>query len=296
MIRKLLSRRGTNPDGSKSPSAKKPLKIKPQKPARSYRAVIESLRQVWKIEHVPESNCLWRAGLATIPEISNQVTRIAIWNLCKGAGGRLFEHDYRMVCYRSDIVLTQEALLSERGILTYTEPGFAAIHAASYMRRDGIRDGVMTVSRFHFDEPSMRIVCKYPEPIFQTPKVALVSYFKIAGTDKRLMVINIHATLVRRPEGATEEMLHLVSQLPDHDGPIVFAGDFNTFTTRYLGVVSRVLRRLDLKLVDIANDPRPAIGALDQIYVRGVEVRSAHIDTTVRNSDHFPLFVELAIT
>jgi len=281
MIRKILEKRSA--------------KVRPAKPKRSYRAVIESLRQVWKIEHVREAECLWRAGKASSTAITEPVLRVAVWNLCKGAGGRLFEHDYRVVCYRSDLVLTQEALLSERGISTYTEPGFTAIHAASYKRRDGIRDGVMTASRFHVEEPALRIVCKYPEPIFQTPKVALVTYYKIAGVDKRLMVVNIHATLVRRVEGATEEMLHLISQLPDHDGPILFAGDFNTFTSCYLGVVSRVLRRLDLRLVEIPNDPRPEIGALDQIYVRGLDVQRVSVDTNVRNSDHFPLFVELAL-
>ncbi len=281
MIRKLLAKRAT--------------KVRPPKPKRSYRAVIESLRQVWKIEHVRETECLWRAGAAASASITAPVLRVAVWNLCKGAGGRLFEHDYRVVCYRSDIVMTQEALLSERGISTFAEPGFAAIHAASYKRRDGLRDGVMTASRFNIEEPSLRIVCKYPEPIFQTPKVALVTYYKIAGLDKRLMVVNIHATLVRRVEGATEEMLHIVSQLPEHDGPILFAGDFNTFTSRYLGVVTRVLRRLDLQLVAIPDDPRPAIGALDQIYVRGLDVRRVSVDINVRNSDHFPLFIELGI-
>ena len=270
-------------------------RIKAPKPKRSYSTVIESLRQVWKIEHVREDECLWRAGNAAAPEITEPIIRVAVWNLCKGAGGRLFEHDYRIVCYRSDIVLTQEALLSERGISTYAEPGFAAIHAASYKRRDGARDGVMTVSRFTFEDSAQRIVCKYPEPIFQTPKVALVTFHKLANSDKRLMVINIHATLVRRVEGATEEMLHLISQLPNHDGPIIFAGDFNTFTIKYLSVVSRALGRLDLKLVKIPNDPRPPIGALDQIYVRGLEVRRVSVDTNVRNSDHFPLFVELSI-
>lgn len=255
--------------------------------------MIESLRQVWKIELVADTVATWKIGVCEMAAFEGERIRLAVWNMCKGAGGNLFEHDYRTICYRSDLVLTQEALLSERSLLTFCEPGFEAIHAASYKRRDGIRDGVMTVARVSAHDQSHRIVCKYPEPVLKTPKVALVTFYERAGSPHRLMVINLHATLIRRVKSAAEEMLHLIQSLPDHDGPIILAGDFNTFTPAYLEQISKVLANIGMAYVPIPEDPRPVTGALDQIFVRGLTVERIFVDTSIRNSDHFPLFADL---
>lgn len=272
----------------------KAARVPRARPKRSYRAVIESLRQVWSIEPVPELEAIWQLGQAEIPALSPDKIRVAVWNLCKGSGGILFEHDYRMLCYRSDLVLTQEALLSRRSIQTFCEPGFMTVHAASYKRRDGLRDGVMTASRVPVAGEPQRLVCKYPEPIFKTPKVAVVNVFPILGGG-RLCVVNIHATLVRLKGGAVEEIMHILEQLPSHDGPMIFAGDFNTFTPGYLAAIARVLGQIGLEYVPIPNDPRPRTQCLDQVFSRGLDLSSVRVDTTIKNSDHFPILFDAAL-
>lgn len=266
-----------------------------QSPPRSYRAVIDSLRQVWKIEHVPDQDAIWRSGEPEREAFSPARIRVAIWNMCKGAGGILFEHDFRSLCYRSDLILTQEALLSRRSLRTFAERGFETMHAASYRRRDGLRDGVMTVSRVRSLDAASRIVCKYPEPILKTPKAALVKFFRIEGCEERLMVVNLHATLIRSVAGAVEEMEHLLEHLPEHEGPLLLGGDFNTFTPAYFRAVSSVLGRIGLEYVPIADDPRAPLAALDQVFCRKLRPVKAEIDTTVRNSDHFPLLIEFCV-
>lgn len=267
-----------------------------QSPKRSYKAVIDSLRQVWSIERLPDRESIWCLGEAESTNGFNpHHIRVAIWNMCKGAGGLLFEHDYRSLCYRADLVLTQEALLSRRSMGTFCERGFQAIHAASYKRRDGLRDGVMTASRVAAEPDTIqRVVCKYPEPFLKTPKVALVKFFPLAGSTAKLMVINIHATLIRRKSAAIEEMEHLLANLPSHHGPILLGGDFNTFTAGYLRAVAVVMEKIGLRYVPIPNDPRPLTQALDQMFCRGLVVRRVFVDTTIKNSDHFPLIADLA--
>lgn len=277
----------------KAPREKTP-RVKKVSPKRSYRAVIESLRQVWQIERVVDGEAIWSLGEPEADELDPAQIRVAVWNMCKGVGGVLFEHDFRSLCYRSDLVLAQEALLSRRSMRTFCERGWQTIHAASYKRRDGLRDGVMTSSRASALGRAQRIVCKYPEPIFRTPKVALIECFKLKGRAAPLMVINIHATLVRLIAGAVEEMEHLVSHLPEHDGPMLLAGDFNTFTPRYLDAIGRVLSRIGLEYVPIPNDPRTRTQCLDQVFCKGLDVVSVEIDTTIRNSDHFPILMRLA--
>lgn len=269
--------------------------ISKQRPKRSYRTVIESLRQVWSIERVPDHESIWRLGQPALAALPAQNVRIAIWNLCKGSGGILFEHDYRMLCYSSDIVITQEALLSKHAQSMFAASGFESVHAASYKRRDGLRDGVMTVARVQTCVEPQRIICKYPEPIFKTPKAALIKKYPLIGTDQSLMVINIHATLVRLKAVAIEEMEHLLARLPEHYGPIILAGDFNTFTPGYLKAIAGVLRRIGLEYVPIPNDPRPVTQALDQLFCRGLEVSNVRVDTSFRNSDHFPILADVRL-
>jgi len=270
-------------------------RISKQKPRRSFRAVMESLRQVWTIERVPDHEAIWRLGQPALEALRPDYFRISIWNLCKGAGGLMFEHDYRMLCYCSDIVIAQEALLSRHAMSMFCANGFESVHAASYRRRDGLRDGVMTVARVPTCAEPQRIICKYPEPIFKTPKAALIKKYPIAGMDEGLLVINIHATLVRRKRAAIEEMQHLLERLPMHRGPMILAGDFNTFTPGYLRAVEGVLKGVGLSYVPIPNDPRPTTQALDQLFCRGLEMSNVRVDTSFRNSDHFPILADVKV-
>jgi len=163
------------------------------------------------------------------------------------------------------------------------------------MRRDRLRDGVMTVSRAGPDPDRLyRIICKYPEPFLKTPKVALVSFYSLEGSSEPLMIVNLHATLIRRKSAAVEEMEHLLQYLPDHRGPMLLAGDFNTFSQGYLKAIHSVLRKLGLEYVRIAKDPRPQTQALDQVFCRGVDVHSIEVDTTIKNSDHFPILLTMS--
>lgn len=262
------------------------------KPRRPYGALIHSLSKVWRIRDIGDANAFIHVGKPSISNLSSESLRLAVWNLCKGSGGYQFEHDFRSICRRNDLILTQEALLSPRSIKVFEESGFIVTHAASYERIDGLRDGVMTISRAPFVDSSIRrIVCKYPEPIFNTPKVALVQKMKFDDSTE-LLIVNIHATLVRSVSGAIDEISHIINCLPDHNGPVIFAGDFNTFTRRYLSAIEEKLGTIGLHRVTIAKDPRPRTQALDQIFIRGLKAIRASVEISYLNSDHFPLFAE----
>ncbi len=264
-----------------------------QRPPRPYAQLMDSLRKAWRIQTVGGGEAIWQVGAAELPALPADNIRITVWNLCKGVGGVLFEHDYRRLCYYSDLVLTQEALMSERSLATFTAPGFHLCHAASYQRRDGLRDGVMTATRAKIAAPPLRVLCKYPEPIFKTPKAALISMHPLQGHRQQLMVVNLHATLVRLKAIALEELQHLLYHLPEHDGPMILAGDFNTFTPGYLRAVEQTLAGHGLAMVRFGNDRRPTFGNLDQIFVRGLKIDKAWIDINTNSSDHFPLMVHL---
>lgn len=260
-------------------------KIKP-----AYSTLISHLQKAWKIIPVTDDP-FWYAGSASRQTLDSKNLRCVIWNICKGVGGHYFHHDFRQLAYQSDLMLLQEALLSQRLLSAFCEPGFQLLHAASYMRQDRIRDGVLTACRSRLHEPPLRIFCKYPEPIFRTPKVALVTHFPLKNRTHTLRVINVHATLVRSTKRAAEELHHLMDQLPPHCGPSILAGDFNTFTPTYLQMIVSVLETYGFRMIDIPHDPRYWYDHLDHVFVNGVQINNVQVLADIKSSDHFPVYV-----
>lgn len=261
---------------------------------RDYKALLHSLWQVWAIERVHDEP-IWQSGSALELGLNPQLIRIVVWNICKGVGGDHFAHDYRQLAYFSDLMLIQEALLSQRSLTTFCQGGFEVLHGASYRRRDRLRDGVLTAARAGSLTERQRIICKYPEPVFKTPKTALLSFYPLMGESHPLMVINIHATLVRGVRRAMEEIEHVMERLPKHHGPVLFAGDFNTFAPTYLRNLIHTLARHGLKPAPIINDPREPFGVLDLVFVRDLKVHRVEVATHVRSSDHFPLICHVGV-
>jgi endonuclease/exonuclease/phosphatase (EEP) superfamily protein YafD len=266
--------------------SKKKLKI--IKPRRPYQHVLRSLSKVVKINREIDTP-VWLCGNAEHGHWGAWPLRVTIWNMFKGHGGEHFYNDFRLLSFQSDLVLLQEALMSRRSLMELSPHGFLGVHGASYERVDQLRDGVMTLARMMTDEAPLRILCKYPEPVLKTPKAALVTSYALAHTDERLMVVNIHATLIRTIKRAVEELDHLIHQLPQHKGPIIFAGDFNTFTPKYFKAVAGKLEELGLHYVAIPGDPRRPVDHLDQLFVRDLHVKEVWVETRIKSSDHFPI-------
>ncbi len=267
-----------------------------KKPKRSYKAVIKSLRAVTKITLLGQEDAICSYGKPSMLAIPKDIFKVVVWNLYKGSGAHSFENDFSLLLHQSDLFLAQEALLSPRGFLTFLKEGFQVIHAASYQRKDGVRDGVMTISKVKAqDDLLTRILCINPEPIFKTPKVTLVSCFPLAESEHPLLVINTHATLIRTPAKALDEIQNVLSRLPIHEGPAIFAGDFNTFTPKYLKVIEEELFRFGFEHVKISNDPRKYAAKLDHVFVKNLEVINVNVETHIQTSDHFPISLSLKV-
>ncbi len=241
-----------------------------------------------------DEESIWQWGepkTKALPEVID----IGVWNIWKGSGGEAFISEYRRMLATCHLLLAQEALLTLRALAQFAPSGYAALHGATYRRKDGIRDGVMTVSSAPLDGVPQRILCLAPEPLLNTTKASLVSTYKIENSDQRLCVVNIHATLIRRPSTAVRELEQVLSYIFEHHGPLIFAGDFNTFSKAYITEVDRVLSSVGLSRVIIEGDPRTTTTALDQIYVRDIEVLQASVDTSFQHSDHFPILAKLKL-
>ena len=119
-----------------------------------------------------------------------------------------------------------------------------------------------------------------------------------------LLVINIHAINFNIGlDGFKEQMRCIAEAITEHDGPVIVAGDFNTWSEARLDILSKLAREMKLEKVDFgpdADDITARFGnALDHIFIckESLEVVSGSQDVIadIESSDHSPLFVELRL-
>jgi endonuclease/exonuclease/phosphatase (EEP) superfamily protein YafD len=91
----------------------------------------------------------------------------------------------------------------------------------------------------------------------------------------------------------TASLYEIAERISKFEGPVVLAGDFNTWNFKRYMIMKTIFRDLKLEHVDLENDGR--ILKLDHIFVRGFDVLQAHVHHTVVSSDHFPLEIKLKL-
>ena len=86
----------------------------------------------------------------------------------------------------------------------------------------------------------------------------------------------------------------MISELASHQGPIVFAGDLNTWTAGRKAVLESVASRLGLEEVRLERDVRKRFfwNQVDYVFIRGLGVVNARV-IEVDSSDHHPVSVVL---
>ncbi len=135
------------------------------------------------------------------------------------------------------------------------------------------------------------------EPWLRTPKASLITRYPFKNSEQQLLVANIHAvnfTLGTRY--FSHQLRDIVTILALHKGPIIFAGDFNTWNPWRLSVLKRYISELNLKRVsfDINKVKSFAGHPLDYVFYRDLTVLN-HSVLEVDSSDHHALFVEFSL-
>ena len=155
-----------------------------------------------------------------------------------------------------------------------------------------IDTGVLTASRI---EPLASCTQRIVEPVLRLPKSAVISWFALRGEAATLAVVNVHAINFSLSLGAYRAQFDaVVDALSEHPGPIVFAGDLNTWTVDRIAVVDAAARRLALTEIAFTDDRRRLFFGhqLDHIYTRGLDVVESSA-IAVTSSDHNPVMATL---
>jgi len=216
--------------------------------------------------------------------------RVVSWNIHKN-GDQGWQADLSRLAVGSDLLLLQEASLTAELRTVLTSAGLDGLLASSFAL-NGHQTGVLSAARVH---PTRGCVQRRFEPLIGLPKSALITRYRLDGAAEELAVANVHSiNFAVMLDEYRAQLDAVASELADHVGPLIVAGDFNTWNPVRLWALDQVVRRLGLVPVAPAADLRSRFlgHQVDHVYVRGLDVVDAHAPE-VRSSDHNPVVATL---
>ena len=224
--------------------------------------------------------------------LNPEAIRVLTWNIHK-EDDTGWQHDLMQFVRSNDIVLLQEIVLHDSLRRAIEDSGLSWVMASSFVYR-GDDVGVLTAARI---APQASCTERVVEPLIRLPKSAVITWFRVAGTSPTLAVVNVHAiNFSLSLETYRAQFAALGDVLATHRGPIIFAGDLNTWTDARVDAVAETAARLGLTEIPFADDKRTLFMGkqLDHLFIRGLEVIDAAA-IAVTSSDHNPVAATLRI-
>ncbi|WP_299021708.1 endonuclease/exonuclease/phosphatase family protein [uncultured Photobacterium sp.] len=192
----------------------------------------------------------------------------------------------------SELVLLQEASLNP-GLRDYLDDSSWKVRMANAFKFMNTPAGVMNLSSVNAKK-----TCAYlaMEPWIRLPKSALLSEFALSD-GSTLVVVNLHGVnFAFGLDEYREQLNSLKSVLTLHDGPIILAGDFNTWRQARMDAVNDFAASLGLSDVHLREDQRVKIlgKPLDHLYYRDLSLLGAEAPKT-NASDHNPIIASFSL-
>ncbi len=221
--------------------------------------------------------------------------KILVWNVYKGKHGNRWQNDFLEIGRDKDLMLLQEVMqddlmptLWKENIKTHQWKMATSFIYKSTEHRTGVATGA------RFSTKETKVFRGFDREIFfWTPKVTMSSLYKTEHSKHELMVINTHALLVTTTKAFIRYIDGILQQISHHKGPLIFAGDFNTWNTFRWNALLGLLKTQGMDHVKLPNDER--FLKLDHIFVRDLDVLSAKIRNDIYTSDHSPLEFEVRL-
>lgn len=211
---------------------------------------------------------------------------MAGWNIYKQDDDN-WRSELTTLVEKSDLIVLQEAKLSFllQQLMQQHELSWTQVEAFSVYKQSM---GVLTASRV-----APISVCKktVAEPWLRFPKSSLISYYPWAGSDEPLLVANMHMiNFTLGVDEFTQQLESAIAVIRQHKGPVIMAGDFNTWTNKRLDQLQTMTASVELEQLIYQKDVRKtAFGnPLDDVYFRGMQQLTASSYETDA-SDHNPI-------
>lgn len=232
---------------------------------------------------------------AETPPVLPATLSVLVWNVYKGQRDG-WQGDLRRLAGAADLVLLQEVVTTDEMLAGLQAlAGVRWDYAASF-DYDGGRytTGVMIGAR----APAAAVdYLRSPErePVVGTPKMTLIGRYPMAGGEAALLVVNVHGHLAVTASAFSRQMKAVAGRIAGHAGPILWAGDFNTWSDTRSAAVETLTVALGLSPVTISPEGRTSIfgHVIDRAFVRGLEVIASQAYPEVESSDHVPFTFRL---
>ncbi len=186
-------------------------------------------------------------------------------------------------------MLIQEAV-NHPNIIKLLEAQHPYWHLNTGFYYDGFEAGVLTASSV----PAI-FSCglRTTEPLIRVPKTILINLYSLTGSEQILLVANIHGiNFTLGTDTYTEQITAMSLIIEQHNGPMIIAGDFNSWSNARLAIIKVMTEKLSLKNLNYASKNRVRIfgNALDHVFYSGLEILTEET-IKVTSSDHNPIKV-----
>jgi endonuclease/exonuclease/phosphatase (EEP) superfamily protein YafD len=248
---------------------------------------------------IPVSQAHLTIGSAEGGELDPKSIKVLAWNIKKGQE-RGLDIDLPRLARDRDLVLISEGYLKPDLIKLFESfKGFVWEFGVSflYKKDHNYETGTMIGSNVN---PSNVVVTHTVdmEPIIKTPKALTMAKYPIKGYQQDMLVISVHGINMASHAAFVRHMDQAFYEIDRHDGPVLFAGDFNTRTKKRTTHLFQETLKRGFQSVDFIDGNKRSKGLggnfLDWSFVRGVHVKNPHI-YSVKSSDHQPMHFEMAL-
>tara|TARA_R110000868_G_scaffold42895_3_gene144670 strand:- start:4267 stop:5097 length:831 start_codon:yes stop_codon:yes gene_type:complete len=220
--------------------------------------------------------------------------RILNWNMYKGSN-RSWESDFLKLTSDVDIALLQEVYLDHKMSRVFRDhPSMRLEMATSFIlaSRGYVPSGTAIGSDVKMKKLGYRI-SEPREPVINTPKAVTYATFPIQGTDKELLTLTIHAVNFVSSKKLMIQLEDIAKIVRAHKGPVVWAGDFNTWSKKKTRLMHELMNRLGLTEAPFGPGRMKVFGrVLDYVFYKGLELRDSYVLPDVEGADHKPMMME----
>ena len=215
---------------------------------------------------------------------------VLCWNVHKNNRASDFLNYLKKLDEKSgiDLMLFQEASFENDGICSLESFAF---DAAANMELGSSFYGVLTASRAESKE-SNAYLSEGKEAFMWTRKSLMLSRYTFSDNTP-LLVLNIHAINFRESSSYGRELERFSDYISEYGGPVIVAGDFNSWSVGRRKKLDIFRRELGLESVPFRGSSKIKSfmgNHLDFIFYRGLKLPDSFVLDADGLSDHNPLY------
>ncbi len=223
--------------------------------------------------------------------------KILNWNIEKMKAQDKWANDFHMISADVDLVTIQEGVSDSFFQDELKAKNFYEwVYYISWVREEDLSSSGLVTGGVARSVSTTFARTDHLEPIVKTPKLTSANKYKIQGMDKELILLNIHAINFVSKAKFESHITKSLELIKNHNGPVIFVGDFNTWSDARYEILLKLTSAAGLKHY---NDFKRPTGEgmhsdLDHFFGRGIKVNKIEM-LDLRSSDHFPILADVTI-